>query len=146
MPEKIDPPARRDEPVSSSRKWMLPVALCGVLLLAYAGVYMYFTCTGMELVGRYLGLGVAAYFLGLTVLRSLKAAAQCRHHRNFDTLAAALRPQRAAWLTMTVLIAVFAVTVPVFTYLMKHNSAGLPQFLELYRAHSSAKPSHPARP
>ena len=145
MPESTSSPAKGRDPVAASRKWML-LALCsGAVLLGCAGLYIYFTNFSTDLFIRFVLLAVAFYFLVLTLFRAFQAAAQCRHQRNFDTLAVALRPQRAAWMVLAALLGFFAATLPIFAYLNKHNAAGLDRHLELYKAEAAARKAHGKR-
>ena len=95
-------PFKADEPVSTSRKWIILAAIGLVLSLSGSG---YAAVTKFDLeydtVWRTLRVVIEA---GLVVIlvRAALAAGRCRKHRSFDMMATALRAQRPFWVLLTV--------------------------------------------
>ena len=107
-------PFKKDEPVSGSRFWIFLTGLCAVAWIALA-VWHWGPAVQDEY--DFLMLAAAAGLLGtlaVFLFRSAHAAAQCRAQRSFEIMAAAVRPQRRAWVILAIMAAAGAVCFTVW--------------------------------
>lgn len=114
MDAPAESPFKKDEPVSSSRFWILLAAIC---TLVWLGFTLWFWGPRIADEADFLVLAVAAVlegWLAVILCRSVRAASLCRQQRNFEIMAAAVRAQRLAWMILAIFAAAGSVSFTVF--------------------------------
>ena len=134
-------PFKRDEPVSTSRKWIictgigLSLALPLNALMAWTGLDVTFDSIPVSLLSLWHVAGVGIHLMLIVfVFRSARAARRCREQRSFDVMAAALRAQRPFWFLLGSYATIATLTL-FYSGLMLHNyNIVIKNYLERQRA------------
>ena len=138
-------PFKADEPVSTSRKWIILAAIGLVLSLSGSG---YAAVTKFDLeydtVWRTLRVVIEAG-LAVILVRAALAAGRCRKHRSFDMMATALRAQRPFWVLLTVFAALGSLGLGINALLTRDQNQVMKNWLQLKieaweASHRSAQP------
>jgi hypothetical protein len=142
MSDNTESPFRRDEPVSSSAKWLLISGICTAFTLLAAAVMAFLTIPPPDGVIHGCGYAAGAYYVLRHTLKGWQSSRLCREQRSFDVLASALRHQQRCWLLLALLCGVMAVGVLFFAFVTRHQNTGLRYYLEK-QENPAASPATP---
>jgi hypothetical protein len=143
-------PFKTDEPVSTSRKWIIIAGIWLSLVLpvnawfAWLQLDVSFESIPYSMLSLCRVVGVVAHaMLIVFAFRAARAVRRCREHRNFDVMAGAVRAQRPFWILLGSYATLAMLTMVLSTLMMRNQTIVIKNWIEraMREARSRPQPS-----
>ena len=130
-------PFKTDEPVSTSRKWIVIAGIWLALALpvnawfAWLQLDVTFASIPYSMLSLWKVLGVVAHaILMVFAFRAARAARRCREQRNFDVMASAVRAQRPFWILLGSYATLAILTMGLTGLTMRNQNIAIKNWIE----------------